>query len=209
MVYKWDHKELLKDWENDATAVLMKVGIDPDTFEFCDDASSPTVAKDEGKEAEEPSNEVVLCSICYEDHAHSHMRSLSCSHSFCVGCWSEYLNAKIQADKRHAIVSTCPSQGCKLPISSAIWSELANQNLYKDLMKFQKNLFVDNNESIQWCPSPGCGKAIMYEAGKSRDVVCDCKFKFCFQCRQGPHAPATCAMAKLWREQVNETDLLV
>ena len=57
------------------------------------------------------------------------------------------------------------------------------------------------NEAIKWCPRGGCGRAVKYKPGQSRDVRCVCGMEFCFACGDDIHAPATCAQAATWREE--------
>ena len=62
--------------------------------------------------------------------------------------------------------------------------------------------FLPPAQAVKWCPAPGCGKAVKYRSGQSRDVHCACGFKFCFACSSAPHAPSTCGQAKTWRDDV-------
>jgi len=61
--------------------------------------------------------------------------------------------------------------------------------------------FVEGTKIIKWCPKPGCDRAVEYAARSSREIVCKCKTRFCFLCRQESHLPAPCDLAAKYKEK--------
>jgi ariadne-1 len=57
--------------------------------------------------------------------------------------------------------------------------------------------FVDDNDAIAWCPSPGCAQAVAYSARRAT-VACGEGHRFCFSCRRAAHAPCSCDQQEVW-----------
>ena len=73
--------------------------------------------------------------------------------------------------------------------------------------------FVEVNEQVKWCPSPGCHFAVAVDnpssstsaahlsetvSTVSRDVVCKCGHDFCWNCQEEPHRPVQCEVVRKW-----------
>ena len=46
-----------------------------------------------------PQNHGGYCPICYEEIDETNSAALSCQHTFCSGCWEDYLSTKIDSGK--------------------------------------------------------------------------------------------------------------
>lgn len=74
--------------------------------------------------------------------------------------------------------------------------------LLDKLKKALLDSFVDDNQSVCWCPSvPHCGHAVLVEGDTYCEPECSCGSTFCFNCLSEPHSPCTCEMWSQWRQK--------
>ena len=57
--------------------------------------------------------------------------------------------------------------------------------------------FVDDQPSLKWCPAPDCSLAVRGKPGVF-SVKCTGEHRFCFQCMQDDHQPASCENLQKW-----------
>lgn len=79
-------------------------------------------------------------------------------------------------------------------------------------LRFVTKNFVRENDTVRWCPTPGCSHAITFDQGNSTSdsavVQCVCGYRFCFKCHHEAHAPATCDHMKLWDKEAQIFDCM-
>ena len=98
-----------------------------------------------------------VCLICYEETDQSDFADMHCGHSFCKTCWKFYLDAKLK-DGPVGIEATCPMEGCPLKVTHTMWTYYpSNIKLYT---KYLCKSFTESNQSVKWCPKPGCEFAV-------------------------------------------------
>jgi ariadne-1 len=70
--------------------------------------------------------------------------------------------------------------------------------------------YVDDKDSLKWCPAPECVYAV--ECGvKKRELAiiaptvhCHCKHSFCFGCTLADHQPPPCSLVKKWLKKCED-----
>lgn len=140
-----------------------------------------------------------ICSVCWENMANE---SLSCGHKHCSDCWTDHIHSSVCIEGKMSI--SCMTKGCsiKIPLSflenhqcdcSTNSYDHVYQSLIRDFCKYRP---------IVQCPSPTC-LLWVDNVKKSSSVLCQCGFRFCFECRihdrEFPdHAPITCDQQLEW-----------
>ena len=94
----------------------------------------------------------------------------------------------------------CPEVRCPHKVSYQEVKHLVDKATMAKFEKFLLKQTLDADQSVVWCPRPGCGMAMYGEGGLM--VVCPsekCRFTFCRKCKVEWHADATCAQYKQWK----------
>ncbi|KAG2329854.1 hypothetical protein Bca52824_001034 [Brassica carinata] len=134
-------------------------------------------------------------------------------HKFSEPCWISYLNNLLENNKEEEIV-LCPNPNCVASVGPDTIEKLTEPAVKEMYKRYVLGSFVEaNNESIKWCPAPGCEYAIerhedlMEDDESSLDfgVVCSCGHTFCWSCNLESHRPVTCKDASLWFSSILDT----
>eukprot|EP01119_Soliformovum_irregulare_P003803 TRINITY_DN14864_c0_g1_i1.p1 TRINITY_DN14864_c0_g1~~TRINITY_DN14864_c0_g1_i1.p1 ORF type:complete len:514 (+),score=110.76 TRINITY_DN14864_c0_g1_i1:51-1592(+) len=152
-------------------------------------------------------NKVESCLICFDDLPQSQTFALTCGHRYCKSCWAEYLEVMIR-DGPRSVYARCPAPKCKAIVHEAAYKSLVDPKLYERYSYFLQRSFVEDNDHMKWCPSPGCTNAIATERPNRRNPVkCNCGFVFCFACADaeiGDHTPVPCAQLDKWLQKASD-----
>jgi len=141
------------------------------------------------------------CSICGDDEIDSSNSSaLTCNHTFCNECWGSHLALKINEGEPEI---HCPHLKCNTRVPDSFIKTLVPGSVFEKYLRFVTKNFVRENDTVRWCPTPGCQSAITFDQSSSTSdstiVQCNyCGNQFCFKCHNEAHAPATCEQVKLW-----------
>mmetsp|Transcript_12686 Transcript_12686/g.19179 ORF Transcript_12686/g.19179 Transcript_12686/m.19179 type:complete len:607 (-) Transcript_12686:35-1855(-) len=143
---------------------------------------------------------LLSCSICGDDDLEiADVYALACKHYFCRDCWAQYLRMKITDGESGDI--TCPGHKCGLRVDEEAVRALVPADIFQRYRKFLMHSFVDTNDQVKWCPAAGCGNAVNIDWVKNQTVVCSCGYRFCFQCGEQAHQPATCEQVRAWSKK--------
>lgn len=147
-----------------------------------------------------------MCSICCDDVDSTNSSALSCNHIFCNECWETHLSTKINEGEPEI---HCPHLKCNTHVTDNFIKQIVPPSTFEKYLRFVTKNFVRENDSVRWCPTPGCQSAITFDQSNSTSdsaiVQCNyCGNQFCFKCHNEAHAPATCEQMKLW---VKEADI--
>ena len=211
--YKWDQGRTESEWFNDEGRVRDLCGI-PEAKkknEKSDAGQKNTLGKrvrQRGSNPQTPTapgdgskTNALECGVCLDRFEKDDMDSLRCGHSFCKGCWAQYLSVSVAAGPVCTEV-TCPDASCNVRITQSKVQALADADTAKKWNNFMVKSFVDYNRSAKWCPRPGCQFAIEYPGGGVIDVCCPCgPFVFCFGCSHEAHQPASCSDVARWNQK--------
>ena len=133
------------------------------------------------------------CGICGEkiEYPDSNKVKLSCGHNFCVDCWENYLQEKI--NNSNVVKISCMQHGCSIVLTKDFIKKILNndETLIKKYEKFleRQNLLM-SNKNIKFCPIPDCdGYA---EKKDNKYVKCNFGHDFCFECLKQPHGQQKC-----------------
>lgn len=145
-----------------------------------------------------------FCSICGDDELDStNSSALSCNHTFCNECWGTHLATKINEGEPEI---HCPHLKCNTHVPDGFIKLLVPVSVFDKYLRFVTKNFVRENDTVRWCPTPGCQSAITFDQSNSSSdsaiVQCNyCGNQFCFKCHNEAHAPATCEQVKLWKKE--------
>lgn len=131
-----------------------------------------------------PSNHGGYCLICYDTFSETNSSfALSCEHTFCATCWSDYLKEKINSGHL-GIDANCMQAGCNMKVGHTIFEKILARTpeTKATYWRWLCKSFTDDNKNIKWCPNPNCEfccertnlSRILYE------VDCKCGMVFCF-----------------------------
>ncbi|RKU41721.1 hypothetical protein DL546_004114 [Coniochaeta pulveracea] len=185
--FRWNKERLIEDYMDKPRQVLEAAGLTQ-------------------KSGKPPRLEVIpgfVCDICCEDEEGLESYALKCGHRYCVNCYRHYLAQKIREEGEAARIQ-CPSDDCNLIIDSISLDLLVTSELTERYHTLLNRTYVEDKESLKWCPAPDCPNAV--ECGvKKKDldrivptVACACGHRFCFGCILNDHQPAPCGLVKKW-----------
>ncbi|KAL2151266.1 hypothetical protein VTH82DRAFT_6364 [Thermothelomyces myriococcoides] len=185
--FRWNKERLIDDYMDKPNQVLDAAGLAPTS-------------------AGPPKMEVVpgfVCDICCEDEPGLQTFALKCGHRYCVDCYRHYLSQKIREEGEAARIQ-CPSDGCNVIIDARSLDILVTPDLTARYHELLHRTYVEDKETLKWCPAPDCENAIEC-AVKKKDldkvvptVSCLCGHRFCFGCILNDHQPAPCELVKKW-----------
>jgi len=147
--------------------------------------------------------------------------ALACGHWICNHCWKEYLTDKIQSNdilNLRCFVCTVPthveaaSKRAKsgFVVPDAMVEGLVSREMYQKYTRFMAKNFADTHPCIKWCPHPDCtflvdGSASGYicdiNNAYAPTVTCAAGHRFCYNCCNTAHAPATCIQVREWEKR--------
>lgn len=123
------------------------------------------------------------------------LAGLDCNHLFCSECYQSYLQSRIKESESDHI--KCIEPGCSFIVPDDMILNLVNNDKTKQRYRLiiTKN-FVAENRLMRWCVNPICENAIKIRNVDVTEIICRCRFHFCFTCGQDFHLPATCEQAQ-------------
>jgi ariadne-1 len=149
----------------------------------------------------------VTCCICWDDVEPDQAVSLaSCSHWVCHSCGHEACTFAIQRGT-NVIDKRCPGPKCSCFSGEALFRAVLSKP--DDIQRYNRALireYLVNNATMRWCCNPkgNCDHIIRVQSNRDRvhEVQCSaCSTRFCFNCGDDAHAPATCDMLVKWRKK--------
>ncbi|KAH8903676.1 hypothetical protein BR93DRAFT_176454 [Coniochaeta sp. PMI_546] len=185
--FRWNKERLIEDYMDKPRQVLEAAGLAQNS------AKPPRLETIPG----------FVCDICCEDGEGLQSFAIKCGHRYCVDCYRHYLAQKIKEEGEAARIQ-CPSDGCNLIIDARSLDILVTPELTERYHALLNRTFVEDKETLKWCPAPDCQNAVEC-AVKKKDldkvvptVQCACSHRFCFGCILSDHQPAPCELVKRW-----------
>ena len=188
---KWDEAETLRRFHAEQQKLVAEAGV---ATQLHLDICAPLDSSVE-----------LTCPVCFDDVPGDRMFALPCSHSFCSGCWKEFLKNQIEGGDvsgRNALNTRCPDAKCKEVLGMEACELILSGDGYEEqlLSKYRRmllNSFVDDSEGFTWCPRADCERVVAHSKRRST-VSCVCGNLFCFGCKLEAHAPASCDESLQW-----------
>lgn len=153
----------------------------------------------------------IRCPICFDDYKMGDMKKLKyCGHRFCEECWRIYIHTSISNEGAGCLDLRCPNviPKCGAVVGAdMVFSLGLSEEDYSKYRIYVVRSYVEQNTRVKWCPSPGCEYAVQIDVvnlDASREVVCDCSHKFCWNCLEECHRPIDCDTVKKWVSMINE-----
>ncbi|KAI1325551.1 IBR domain-containing protein [Xylariaceae sp. FL0255] len=185
--FRWNKERLIEDYMDNPPKVLEVAGLGPSS------GIAPKIEAIDG----------FMCDICCEDEPGLLSFAIKCGHRYCIDCYRHYLQQKIR-DEGEAARIQCPTDGCSRIIDSRSLDLLVTPALNGRYRELLNRTFVEDKDSLKWCPAPDCTNALKCGI-KKKDldkvvptVECGCGYRFCFGCILGDHQPAPCELVKRW-----------
>eukprot|EP01111_Echinosteliopsis_oligospora_P005800 TRINITY_DN1948_c0_g1_i1.p1 TRINITY_DN1948_c0_g1~~TRINITY_DN1948_c0_g1_i1.p1 ORF type:complete len:560 (+),score=110.51 TRINITY_DN1948_c0_g1_i1:175-1854(+) len=147
--------------------------------------------------------EMTSCSVCGEDEvAPDDCSSLSCGHTFCNECWESHLTTKVNSGEPEI---RCLQFKCNIKADDQFIQKIVPPITFDKYARFVTTNFVQENDRVRWCPTPGCNNAISFDQSSESNIVeCSCGYRFCFRCHREAHAPANCDHMKTWEQKCQD-----
>ena len=133
------------------------------------------------------------CGICGDkiEYPDNSKVKINCGHYFCVDCWQNYLQEKI--NNANVAKISCMQHGCSVVLSANFIKTILDNDsaLIQKYEKFlEKQNLLMSNKNIKFCPIPDCdGYA---EKKDNKYVKCNFGHDFCFECLKQPHGKKNC-----------------
>lgn len=115
------------------------------------------------------------CVICTDEFNRDEMLTLNCDHYFCSTCLKQHIENSIKSGQEKL---TCPN--CQEAIDGLIIQSLASGQLWDLYNK------ASIRKHFRLVDCPKCGTYFETEQNIARCV--NCKFKFCFGCKEAAHS---------------------
>ncbi|XP_031626508.1 potential E3 ubiquitin-protein ligase ariadne-1-like [Contarinia nasturtii] len=184
--YKWNKQQLIDEYYDigaDAVFQLVKL---KNPFNII-----PIVGEPNGTQED--------CQICYVETEPDELYNLACRHKYCKTCWNAYLTEKIANEGLNEAI-VCPEPTCGALVDDEdVFQLVVKADVIQKYHRSITNSYVLNNETLAWCPYPGCE----YAAKKLQTVKtfcsCLCGFDFCVECLDTWHKPVTCIQLKQFK----------
>ncbi|CAD5126134.1 DgyrCDS14303 [Dimorphilus gyrociliatus] len=220
--HEWSRETLLESWMKDPILCCEKSGVAPPSCIYESMATAPPTDLSTSIQSDNVPSSEITCDVCTSPiPANEPAAYVPCQHNCCRQCWTTYLTVKIQEGDIHNI--TCPGYQCNMLIPAETIEELVSREMALKYLQFDIRAFVDSNPSINWCPHPGCGRAVKLpesdnflspvftgdlraqnSSDVSHSVDCGNGHMFCWECSGDPHEPASCVNWKKWHQKVFE-----
>ncbi|KAF9626673.1 hypothetical protein IFM89_038768 [Coptis chinensis] len=180
--YNWDLNKVKDDWFADEEKVRNKVGL----------MEKPVHNYPPGKKE-------INCRICFDDFLPRDMVSASCGHMFCKLCWKGYITTSIN-DGPGCLTMRCPEIKCVAAVGEDMVNTLiSNEEIKRKYSRLLLCSYVEVKRNVKWCPAPDCDSAVEFVMGSEMfDVVCNCKYNFCWNCLEETHRPVECDTVVKW-----------
>ncbi|RKP10774.1 hypothetical protein THASP1DRAFT_27429 [Thamnocephalis sphaerospora] len=145
------------------------------------------------------------CGICYSKIEASPAKAgrstgpveglfLACNHGYCIVCFTQFLNGKVQAPGNCHPVQ-CPADGCNFTVTDST----AQKYLSASRMElWQEKKIESDPKKMVYCPNKRCSAAVslFLPSGrrKKSPTLCQrCTTSICVECRVAFHNGYTCA----------------
>ena len=188
---------------------------------ICVDDEEPTEASDEPparrRVPEDPSawlrpDGPITCPVCFcETDPDEAATLVSCSHSFCVECLSQYVRSKVEAGEVLSEQLSCPCvepKRCAVPLVPQDVSRcLATPAERERYERLALNRCIEAEDDMGACPTAGCPFAFAWEKD-NRKLECPlCRKSFCLVCRCEPwHRGVRCEQFQAERGDPEASD---
>ena len=133
------------------------------------------------------------CEICGDKYIINKKNKVEkCGHSFCEGCWFDFLSVKINENQLPSI--KCLNYECKEKLSDEFIINLLNFdfNLIRKYKKYKLELEIINDPNKKMCPYPNCNSYLELKQIRNKDVTCLNNHTYCFICLKKPHGKLPC-----------------
>jgi ariadne-1 len=77
-------------------------------------------------------------------------------------------------------------------------NKLAKDEDKEKYARFLLRAYVEGSKMTKWCPAPDCTCAVEFVGDENYDVLCNCKFSFCWNCTEEAHRPVNCETVSKW-----------
>lgn len=74
--------------------------------------------------------------------------------------------------------------------------EYIDKELRDKYYEFSLHLYVDQNSTMCWCPTPGCSAIFSIETHSNSYNCPSCKKTYCSKCRSPPHEGLRCEQSR-------------
>eukprot|EP00743_Colponemidia_sp_Colp-15_P000142 GILK01000164.1.p1 GENE.GILK01000164.1~~GILK01000164.1.p1 ORF type:complete len:492 (-),score=63.48 GILK01000164.1:91-1485(-) len=135
-----------------------------------------------------PTGPLYTCAVCWDDV--SDPATLPCGHIMCNECNGQYLLNKIVSGEMSSMI--CPDTSCREPLPSSYVEAHVSDELFQKYTRFKKNLQLEKDPNVRWCPTPDCGTALTGSMKKPRLKCSKCEAETCFICSHKWHPNRTC-----------------
>lgn len=102
----------------------------------------------------------------------------------------------------------CMKDKCKqrLPYSFIKANTYDKQAIFMAYKNALSRRFIEESQSITWCPGTDCNYCVQVTDISSKDVHCKCGLVFCFRCKSELHPPVPCDIVKKWLAEIKKDE---
>ena len=122
---------------------------------------------------------------------------------------SPHATSQVNVESVEGLRTTC-FENCNLGVPPSVFREFLEPGAVEKYDRWSLKSFIECTARLEYCPDPRCKVIAFSPAGKTdtfSEVPCACGTKWCFNCRQEDHRPASCTYVKAWDSKSNDTDL--
>lgn len=145
----------------------------------------------------------MTCKICYceIDDSEPVVPMENCIHMFHVDCFKKFLEVNLNDGK---LPFKCPIETCRCLVNPINVESILSFEDKKKYQERQLGKYVDQNEDVSWCPTPGCSYSFFFEKGDHEFECKLCKKKYCLDCQCEWHEGMTCGAYRVNKTVLKE-----
>ena len=136
---------------------------------------------------------MIECEICGDKYNSTIYNTVEkCEHTFCDGCWFDFLSININENKLPSI--KCLDYNCKEKLDDNFIFNILypHKNLIKKYKRYKFELEIIKDPNKKLCPYPNCNSFLELKEIRDKDVTCLNNHTFCFNCLKKPHGKLPC-----------------
>ena len=67
-----------------------------------------------------------------------------------------------------------------------------SKEIYQKYLQFKRNIDVDINPRLKWCPRVGCNRYVEKVSAFQKTATCECGERVCLKCGETSHSGEKC-----------------
>ena len=192
----WNVDKALDLWTQDEGAARRALGISA--------GEDPPRALAEARAANIPLVDHIFLGDDFSPHD---AEGLPCGHLFSRAAWTARFHHVLKNEPLCALSQKClGAPACREAVRPRLWRACLDGESgdWAVFVRAMTRSFSASSRHVRACPAAGCDLVVEVRADVAsgvKAVVCAAGHRFCFECMETPHEPASCKNASKWADR--------